>query len=196
LFRFPYLSDSRAMITYLPQPYIGIFSIDADAYDNRTRDGATVHRTIIRLLLEKRRGIILFHDIQPSTAKALKGLLEDIQARGFRVVHFVHKAPATTLPLRRTGGKGTGEEAYCRGSSTVSVGIGAGLPKRQRAPARARPASEMTRLRSNFSLSGYRRPAIASLVNCASFNLDGAGFQFLLAPIGDADDRRGLLGDV
>jgi hypothetical protein len=48
--------------------------------------------------MEKRKGSILFHDIHPSTAWALKKLLDDLQARGFRVVHFAPKAPATTLP--------------------------------------------------------------------------------------------------
>jgi peptidoglycan/xylan/chitin deacetylase (PgdA/CDA1 family) len=97
-FRFPYLSDSSSAITYLRQRQIAIFSIDADAYDYRTRDADTVHLTIMRQLMEKRKGIILFHDIQPSTARALKKLLDDLQARGFRVVHFAPKAAATTLP--------------------------------------------------------------------------------------------------
>jgi peptidoglycan/xylan/chitin deacetylase (PgdA/CDA1 family) len=97
-FRFPYLSDSRSTIAYLQQRGIAIFSIDADAYDYRTQDADTVHLAIIRQLMEKRKGIILFHDIQPSTARALTKLLDDLQARGFRVVHFAPKAPVTTLP--------------------------------------------------------------------------------------------------
>jgi peptidoglycan/xylan/chitin deacetylase (PgdA/CDA1 family) len=97
-FRFPYLSDSRSTIAYLQQRHIAIFSIDADAYDYRTQDADTVHLAIIRQLMEKRKGIILFHDIQPSTARALKKLLDEFQERGFRVVHFAPKAPATTLP--------------------------------------------------------------------------------------------------
>jgi peptidoglycan/xylan/chitin deacetylase (PgdA/CDA1 family) len=97
-FRFPYLNDSRGTITYLQQRQIAIFSIDSDAYDYRTQDAKTVHLTIIRQLMEKRKGIILFHDIQPSTARALKTILDDLQARGFRVVHFAPKSPATTLP--------------------------------------------------------------------------------------------------
>jgi peptidoglycan/xylan/chitin deacetylase (PgdA/CDA1 family) len=97
-FRFPYLSESQGMIAHLKQRQMGIFSIDVDSNDYRTQDARTVHRTIIRQLMEKRKGIILFHDIQPSTARALKPLLDDLKARGFRVVHFVPKLPATTLP--------------------------------------------------------------------------------------------------
>jgi peptidoglycan/xylan/chitin deacetylase (PgdA/CDA1 family) len=97
-FRFPYLSESKGMIAHLQQRQMGIFSIDVDSNDYRTQDARTVHRTIIKQLMEKRKGIILFHDIQPSTARALKPLLDDLKARGFRVVHFVPKLPATTLP--------------------------------------------------------------------------------------------------
>lgn len=97
-FRFPYLSDPRGMIAHLQQRQIGIFSIDIDAYDYRTRNAGTVHQTIIRQLMAKRKGIILFHDIQPSTARALKKILDDLKVRGFRVVHIVSNTPATTLP--------------------------------------------------------------------------------------------------
>jgi peptidoglycan/xylan/chitin deacetylase (PgdA/CDA1 family) len=96
-FRFPYLSDPKTMITHLEQRRIGVFSIDADAYDYRTRDPGVVHRTIVRQLLERRKGIVLFHDIQPSTARALRGLLDELKAHGFRVVHFVPKRAVVTL---------------------------------------------------------------------------------------------------
>jgi hypothetical protein len=44
-------------------------------------------------LARTRKGIILFHDIQPSTAKALPSLLADLKAKGYRIVHLVPKAP-------------------------------------------------------------------------------------------------------
>jgi peptidoglycan-N-acetylglucosamine deacetylase len=147
-FRFPYLSDSRSMITYLQQRQIGIFSIDADAYDYRTQDAAAVHRTIIRLLMEKRKGIILFHDIQPSTARALREILDNLQARGFRVVHFAPKVPATTLPAYDTLAEKALVKNRIVAAATPSVpGIGAGVSQRQRqrAPARARSAIERAR---------------------------------------------------
>ncbi len=40
---------------------------------------------------------MLFHDIQPSTAHALKEILDALKAHGYKVVHLVPKAPATTL---------------------------------------------------------------------------------------------------
>lgn len=97
-FRFPFLADSRAMIGYLKTRDNGIFSIDIDSVDYRTKDPAEVHTTILNQLAHKRKGILLFHDIQPSTAGAISGLLGELKKRGFKVVHMISKAPATTLP--------------------------------------------------------------------------------------------------
>jgi peptidoglycan/xylan/chitin deacetylase (PgdA/CDA1 family) len=90
-FRFPYLSDPKSIQAYLEERKVAAFSIDADAYDYRTHDPGTVFRTVMRQLQDRKKGIILFHDIQPSTAQALKGLLDELKNRGFRVVHIVPK---------------------------------------------------------------------------------------------------------
>lgn len=97
-FRFPYLSDSRAMIAHAKSRQIAMFSIEIDAVDFRTRDPGTVHRRVMAGLKAAGKGIILFHDIQPSTAGALKGLLDDLKAKGYRVVHMVPKGQVATLP--------------------------------------------------------------------------------------------------
>ncbi len=97
-FRFPYLADSRAMMAHAEARNIAMFSIDADSYDYKTLNPAEVHRTIITQLTAKRKGIILFHDIQSSTAGALAGLLTELKARGFKVVHMVPTTAATTQP--------------------------------------------------------------------------------------------------
>jgi peptidoglycan-N-acetylglucosamine deacetylase len=96
-FRFPYLADSRAMMAHLQSRDIANMSIDIDAYDYKTLNPAEVHKAIIAQLTAKKKGIILFHDIQSSTAHALSGLLTDLKARGFRVVHMVPDAGATTV---------------------------------------------------------------------------------------------------
>ena len=97
-FRFPYLSDPQAVRSMLEQRGIAAFSIDADSYDFRTSSAQTVKQNILNQLAQRKKGILLFHDIQPSTARGLKGLLDELKARGYRVVHVVPKAPATTLP--------------------------------------------------------------------------------------------------
>ena len=48
-------------------------------------------------LARQKKGIILFHDIQPSTARALPALLADLKAKGYRIVHLQPKAEATTM---------------------------------------------------------------------------------------------------
>jgi peptidoglycan/xylan/chitin deacetylase (PgdA/CDA1 family) len=97
-FRFPYLSDSRASLAYLAGRGIGTFGIDVDSRDFDTRNPGTVLRNVLSLLEKQRKGIILFHDIHPSTAGALASLLAELKARGFKVVHMVAKSPAATLP--------------------------------------------------------------------------------------------------
>jgi peptidoglycan-N-acetylglucosamine deacetylase len=96
-FRFPYLADSRAMMDYSRSRHMAMFSIDIDAYDYKTLQPVEVHKAIMRQVMEKRKGIILFHDIQPATAGALKNLLSDLKSKGFRVVHTVPKQYAQTL---------------------------------------------------------------------------------------------------
>ena len=96
-FRFPYLSDSRSMLTHLQGRQISAFSIDVDSKDFRTRDPGTVRRRVMADLARHHRGILLFHDIQPSTARALPLILSDLKAKGYRIVHLVAKAPITTL---------------------------------------------------------------------------------------------------
>ena len=96
-FRFPYLGDTKSMNGLMQSRRMGVFSIEVDATDYRTKDPAQVHQNILNQLAEKRKGIILFHDIQTSTSHALPGLLAALKAQGYRVVHMVPKTAATTL---------------------------------------------------------------------------------------------------
>jgi peptidoglycan-N-acetylglucosamine deacetylase len=97
-FRFPYLRDTPSLVTYLQGRQVGMFSIDIDSKDYRTPDAATVHRKVIGDLARMKKGIILFHDIQQSTARALPGLLAELKAKGYRIVHLQPKASLATLP--------------------------------------------------------------------------------------------------
>jgi peptidoglycan/xylan/chitin deacetylase (PgdA/CDA1 family) len=96
-FRFPFLSDPKSMIIHLQERQVAIFSIDVDSKDYRTRDPGSVHRKVMADLSRTGKGIVLFHDIQPSTARALPGLLAEMKAKGYRVVHIQPKAHATTI---------------------------------------------------------------------------------------------------
>jgi hypothetical protein len=49
--------------------------------------------------LEKRgKGIVLMHDFQHSTALALPTLLQQLKAKGFKIVHLKAKNPVVSLP--------------------------------------------------------------------------------------------------
>jgi peptidoglycan/xylan/chitin deacetylase (PgdA/CDA1 family) len=96
-FRFPYLADSEAMLAYFGRRNVAVFSIDADSFDFRTRDPTRVRDNIIETLRERGKGILLFHDIQISTARGIRGILDELAANGFKVVHVVSKAPATSV---------------------------------------------------------------------------------------------------
>lgn len=96
-FRFPYLSDPGASQAHLRSRHTAMFSIDVDSYDFKTRSPTVVIRNVMKQLEAKGRGIILFHDIQPSTAGALNQLLAEMRAKGFRVVHMVPRQGQVTL---------------------------------------------------------------------------------------------------
>ena len=97
-FRFPYLADTKSMLGYTQTRGLGIFSIEVDSQDWKTKNAAAVHRDVLNQLAEMGKGIILFHDIQPATAHALPGLLEALRAKGYKVVHMKPKTMVTTLP--------------------------------------------------------------------------------------------------
>lgn len=97
-FRFPFLADTKAMLGYAEDRNYGVFSIEVDSLDYRSKDAASVHAEILKQLAYRKKGILLFHDIQPATAKALPGLLAALRQKGYRVVHLKPKAMADSLP--------------------------------------------------------------------------------------------------
>ena len=96
-FRYPYLRDTASLPEYLRNRQVATFSIDVDSKDYLTRDAGSVHRRVMAELARARKGIILFHDIQPSTAQALPGLLAELKAKGYRIVHMQPKAQIATV---------------------------------------------------------------------------------------------------
>jgi peptidoglycan/xylan/chitin deacetylase (PgdA/CDA1 family) len=115
-FRFPYLATPNSAVDHLKRRNTGIFSIDVDSKDYRTRSSTVVLRNVMNQLKSRGRGIILFHDIQPSTAGALATLLDDLKAAGYHVVHLVPKQPQTTIA------------AYDQRVGTPSHMVAAGVP--------------------------------------------------------------------
>jgi peptidoglycan/xylan/chitin deacetylase (PgdA/CDA1 family) len=96
-FRFPALKDSKESLTYLASRNIGVFSTDIDSFDFTIRDPDRLVQKVMDKLERKTKGIILMHDIQPTTAKAVPKLLAELKAKGYRVVHLKPKAEVKTL---------------------------------------------------------------------------------------------------
>lgn len=96
-FRFPYLSDPKSAQKLLRNRGQGIFGIDVDSRDFSTRSGTVMAQRVLAKLKKKGKGIILFHDIQRSTARGLDGLLTKLKKRGYKVVHMVPKETVKTV---------------------------------------------------------------------------------------------------
>ena len=97
-FRFPYLAHDEAALKYLNTRNLAVFSINIDPFDYRTRDPSRVVRDVVRRVLSNKKGIILFHDVEPSTANGLKTVLDELRAQGIRIVHIVPTGTAKTIP--------------------------------------------------------------------------------------------------
>ncbi len=96
-FRFPYLRDNAFTVSHLQKRQIADFGINIDSRDFEIRNSETLHKRVIADVSAHRRGIILFHDIHISTARAIPAILADIKRLGLRVVHLQPKAGAETL---------------------------------------------------------------------------------------------------
>ncbi len=97
-FRYPFLRDSRETLTYLGKRNIGIFSMDVDSFDFRYRSPRKLADKVIAKLKAKGKGILLMHDIQPVTAKAILPILDKLQQEGFKIVHMTPAFPVESLP--------------------------------------------------------------------------------------------------
>ena len=96
-FRFPYLQDPMEQRVYLGTRNIAILSHDLDSFDFKFRKPEAVMASVMTKLEKKGKGIILLHDFQQGTAKALPALLSELKDKGYKIVHMKAKAPATSL---------------------------------------------------------------------------------------------------
>jgi peptidoglycan/xylan/chitin deacetylase (PgdA/CDA1 family) len=96
-FRFPALQHPPAMVTYLGERNIGIWSCDLDSFDFKSSKPEKVTETVMTKLDKLGKGIILMHDFQRHTAEALPTLLRRLKAGGYKVVQIKAKAPVQTI---------------------------------------------------------------------------------------------------
>jgi peptidoglycan/xylan/chitin deacetylase (PgdA/CDA1 family) len=91
-FRIPGLERAGPVETYAASMGIQVWSADFLADDWRHISSARVYDLAIKRLEARGKGILLLHDIQPRTVAALPRILQEMKARGYRIVHVV---PAT-----------------------------------------------------------------------------------------------------
>jgi hypothetical protein len=91
-FRFPGLHRQDMIENYLASKGRMTWSVDFMGDDwMRIGSGEIIRRVVSRLEAQG-KGILMLHDIKPTTAAALQTLLDELRARKFRIVHVV---PAT-----------------------------------------------------------------------------------------------------
>jgi peptidoglycan/xylan/chitin deacetylase (PgdA/CDA1 family) len=96
-FRFPYLQDSRELLAYLGSRNIAIISHDFDSFDFKLHKPEDIIKSVMTKLERKGKGIILMHDFHQATARAMPDLLNELKAKGYKVVHMKAKMPVATL---------------------------------------------------------------------------------------------------
>ena len=96
-FRAPALQHPPAMVTYLGERNIAIWSCDLDSFDFKASKPETVIKSVMAKLEKNGKGIILMHDFQKHTAEALPELLKRLKAGGYKVVQVKAKAPIQTI---------------------------------------------------------------------------------------------------
>ena len=97
-FRFPALQHPPAMVTYLGERNIGIWSCDLDSFDFKASKPDVIINTVFAKLNKLGKGIILMHDFQKHTAEALPALLRRLKTEGYKVVQVKAKEPVKSLP--------------------------------------------------------------------------------------------------
>lgn len=96
-FRFPGLSDSSVLLDHLQKRGIASFTVDVVSNDSFIGDPRRLAQTTLQRIEQRQGGIVLFHDIKASTAKALPVILGELVQRGYRVVHLTAAKPVVPV---------------------------------------------------------------------------------------------------
>jgi peptidoglycan/xylan/chitin deacetylase (PgdA/CDA1 family) len=89
-FRAPGLAQNRTLNPYLAGRATSLWSTDTHAWDWSGISPAEIIRRMLAMLEAKgKRGVVLLHDLQPSTALAMPALLKALKANGYKIVHAV-----------------------------------------------------------------------------------------------------------
>jgi peptidoglycan/xylan/chitin deacetylase (PgdA/CDA1 family) len=120
-FRFPYLKDPKEALDYLGTRNIAVFSHDLDSFDFKMHKPEDVVKSVMTKLERKGKGIILMHDFQQATAKAVPIILAELKAKGYKVVHMRAKTQLATIAQWDEAAKGEMKGAVGGDRPTSSV---------------------------------------------------------------------------
>src|SRR3954466_10468250 len=88
-FRFPGFGHTAAAHEHAAERGLMVWGADVPADDWHKLGPREVARRAVQRLEYKGKGILLLHDIHQRTVEALPLILEELKARGFRIVHVV-----------------------------------------------------------------------------------------------------------
>ncbi len=98
-FRFPGLSQTRTLRTWLTAKGIAVFSADVVGDDWTGISADAIRRKVLMRLKLHHGGIVLLHDTKRATARMLPELLKDMKAAGYRIVALAPAEPGTSVAL-------------------------------------------------------------------------------------------------
>lgn len=88
-FRFPGLNHTHALRAYLADRNVVVMSCDIGTDDWRRITSAEVKRRALRNIEALGSGMLIMHDTQPRTVRALPDLLDELAERGYTAAHMV-----------------------------------------------------------------------------------------------------------
>ncbi|HYA81091.1 MAG TPA: polysaccharide deacetylase family protein [Methylocystis sp.] len=127
-FRFPGYADSPELLDYVHGRGLAVFGSDLWASDWRTMTPEAELALVMERLEKAGKGIVLFHDSKPSTAKMLPEFLRVLKTKGYKVVHIVGGTGPTPIENAGRGWRSTTEpivqktlKAYAKSKPAASA---------------------------------------------------------------------------
>ena len=87
-FRFPYFASTPELLAAVQRSGLIAFGANIVTEDWMTPDSRELLAKSLRYVEDQKKGILLFHDVQPQTAEMLDEFLTEINKRGYRTVVF------------------------------------------------------------------------------------------------------------
>jgi peptidoglycan/xylan/chitin deacetylase (PgdA/CDA1 family) len=146
-FRFPGFADTPELLAYLEGRGITVFGSDLWASDWNEMTPQAELELVLSRLEKAGKGIVLFHDSRPSTAKMLPDFLRELKKRGYSVAHMVPGAGPTPVVKAGPEWKSTTEPIIAKtlGGKTLggkTLGGKAGGDGHVDAPEDAKPSGK------------------------------------------------------